>query len=401
MEAADRPARDRDEGEGEEVAGEDGSRAVDEAGEGRHAEWRQRDEDAGGEHDDHADLDEGRQVVARGEQQPHRQDGGREPVPHEQQRQRAAGEREGGRERRLGGHPAAGEEGEREEDEADRAGLQHASRPEPAHVDAHEHRDGDREPDGDRAPRARLEGVHDDESEDGDEHDHDAEHGDHRGEAGDGADLLARHFAQRLAIAADGGAEDDEVLHRAAEHDADDDPQDAGEVAELRGEGRADERAGSGDGGEVMAEDDPSVGRDEVASVGEAMCGRRAGVVEREDGGADEGAVEAIRDGVGTEGGDEEPRGAHRLAARQGDHAQGRCTQHGDSGPDDRSNDGPGEHGRWHGGQVAPRRPAGQSGLESPRGRSRRGSATVRFRAHQRVRPCAESSSCSARPRSC
>ena len=39
-------------------------------------------------------------------------------------------------------------------------------------------------------------------------------------------------------------AEDDEVLNRAAEHDADDDPERAGQIAELRGERRTDERPG-------------------------------------------------------------------------------------------------------------------------------------------------------------
>ena len=294
-------------------------------------------------------------------QEPDRQDGGGEAVGYEQQRQGAAGERERTREGRLGGHPAAGEEGEREQHEADRAGFQYATGAEPAHVDAHEHRDGDREPDGDRAPRTRLEGVHDDEAEDGDEDDHDAEHGDHRREAGDRADLLARHLAQRPAIAADGCAQDHEVLHGAAEHDADHDPEDAGQVAELRGEGGPDERAGSGDGGEVVAEDDPAVGGDEVASVGEAVCRGRAGIVEREDRCADEGAVEAIGDDVRAEGGDEEPRGAHRLTARQGDDAEGGGTEEGDGGPGDRSNDGPGGREGWHAGQVATRCRTGQS----------------------------------------
>ena len=69
-------------------------------------------------------------------------------------------------------------------------------------------------------------------------------------------------------------AEDHEVLHRAAERDADDDPDHAGQIAELRGERRADERAGSGDGREVMAEHDPVVRRHEVAAVVESL-GRR------------------------------------------------------------------------------------------------------------------------------
>ena len=88
-----------------------------------------------------------------------------------------------------------------------------------------QHRDRDREPDRDGAPGARLERVHDDQREHRDQHHHDAEHGDQRRDAGDRSDLLARHLAERLAVAADRRREDDEVLHRAAEHDADDDPE--------------------------------------------------------------------------------------------------------------------------------------------------------------------------------
>ena len=69
--------------------------------------------------------------------------------------------------------------------------------------------------------------------------------------------------------------EDAEVLHRAAEHDADEDPERAGQVAELRRERRADQRPGPGDGREVMAEDDPAVGRHEVAAVVDALRRRR------------------------------------------------------------------------------------------------------------------------------
>ena len=71
-------------------------------------------------------------------------------------------------------------------------------------------------------------------------------------DAGDRTDLLARHLAERLAVAADRGGEDHEVLHGAAECDADDDPDDAGQVAELRREGRPDQRSGAGDGREMV-----------------------------------------------------------------------------------------------------------------------------------------------------
>ena len=81
------------------------------------------------------------------------------------------------------------------------------------------------------------------------------------------ADLLARHLAEGLAVAAHREEEHDHVLDGAGEDDADDDPERAGQVAHLRREHRADERAGAGDRGEVVAE--------EHAAVGDVVVDRR------------------------------------------------------------------------------------------------------------------------------
>src|SRR5262249_39687350 len=103
------------------------------------------------------------------------------------------------------------------------------------------------------------------------------------------------------------------------ERDADDNPDHAGEVAELRSEGWADERARARDGREVAAEDDPPVRRHVVAPVLEPDGGCRPIGVEREDLGRDQLAIEAIRDGVATQGRGEQPRGVDRLAASERD----------------------------------------------------------------------------------
>ena len=64
---------DRDEAEREDRAPEHRPGAVDEAGQRRHVDRRLDQQDARGQRQDRADLDEGRQVVARREQQPDRQ----------------------------------------------------------------------------------------------------------------------------------------------------------------------------------------------------------------------------------------------------------------------------------------------------------------------------------------
>ena len=86
----------------------------------------------------------------------------------------------------------------------------------------------------------------------------------------------------------------DEILHGAAQHRADDDPERAGQVAELRGQHRPDQRTGTGDGGEMVAEDDPLVGGLEIVAVAQPLGGRGALVVERHHAGGDELRVEAV-----------------------------------------------------------------------------------------------------------
>ena len=75
--------------------------------------------------------------------------------------------------------------------------------------------------------------------------------------------------------------QNDEVLHGAAEHGAEEDPEVPGKIAELRGQGGTHQRAGSGDGGEVVAEEDPFVGGLEIHAVAQTFGGGGAPVVEQ------------------------------------------------------------------------------------------------------------------------
>ena len=148
------------------------------------------------------------------------------------------------------------------------------------------------------------------------------QHGDQRDEAADLADLLARHLAERFAVAAHGGEQDDEILHGAAQHRADDDPERARQIAELRGQHRSDQRSRAGDGGEVVAEDDPFVGGLEIVAVAQPLGGRGALVVERHHARGDEFGVKAIADGVGAGRGQHQPDAVDVLAAVERDAAQ-------------------------------------------------------------------------------
>ena len=199
----------------------------------------------------------------------------------------------------------------------------------------HDHGDRHRQGDRDRPPRTGLERVDHHQCQDGDEHDHNPEHGHQRRVAGHRPHFVVRHLAERASVAPRGGAENHEVLYGAAQCDAHDDPQRAGEKSELGGQRRPDQRAGSRDGGKVVAEDDPPIGWAVVAAILEPQCRRPPCRIEREHLRGDELRVEAIGDRIGADGGREQPDGADRLATRQREPGDGTGAEGGDGHRDE------------------------------------------------------------------
>ena len=232
------------------------------------------------------------------------------------------------------GDPLAAEERGHQQHDANAGGFGHLARTDVVHPCAHQQRDGNGRGNREQPPRTVAQRVDDDEREHGQKDDHDREDGDHGGHARDRVDFLLRHLAQRLAVAADRRAEHDHVLHGAAEHDAGNQPDRAGQKPELGGQRRADERPRAGDGREMMARCHPLVGRTEVAAVVEALGRSRAAIVEAKHRVSEVARVEAIRHQVGAYAGDDEPPGADGLAARQGQHAEGGRAEHRNHYPD-------------------------------------------------------------------
>ena len=229
--------------------------------------------------------------------------------------------------------PAAARHRQQQQRQAEQRAFQHPAGPDVAHVQADQHGDGNGGGDGRGRPRAVLHGVDHHQSEHGDEDHHDHQRADQRGDAADRAEFVARHLAQAAAVAPGGEEHDGHVLHAAAQHRADQNPQRARQVAELRRQRRADQRAGAGDGGEVVAEHDPFVGGHEVAPVVEALRRRGAGLVQHQHPGGNPGGVKAVGQGVDAGGGGDQPDGVDRLAAVEGDAAQGRSAEYGDGKP--------------------------------------------------------------------
>src|SRR5208283_3127017 len=81
------------------------------------------------------------------------------------------------------------------------------------------------------------------------------------------ADLFAGHFAKGLAITTNRTEQNDKILHAACKSGTSNQPQRSRKVTELRSQGWTDERAGSGNRGKVVAEQNPFVGGHKVATV--------------------------------------------------------------------------------------------------------------------------------------
>ncbi len=93
----------------------------------------------------------------------------------------------------------------------------------------------------------------------------------------------------------------------------------------------------------MVSEDDPLVGGKEVAAVFETLGGRSAQGIERQHFGGNKTAVEAISDGVGGDGGDDQPQGVDLFAAMQGDGGQRQRSEQADGDPEKKAED------FWHG----------------------------------------------------
>src|SRR5687768_11896409 len=200
-------------------------------------------------------------------------------------------------------------------------------RPDPSHIDAHQHRDRNRESDGDDSPGAVSQRVRHNERNNRHEDDHDSEHRYQCGEARDGSYLILRHLSERFAVASDRRCENHEVLNCSAERYADDYPEGAGKKAELCGESGTDERTRARDGCEVMTKDYPAIRRNEITRIVEPYRRSCSVVPELEDARSDDLAVKPVGHHIGADRRGEEPRCVHRLTARKGEPSKAARTE--------------------------------------------------------------------------
>ena len=89
MKSADRSARNGDEAKRKNFPGKNRAASVDKARQRRHQHLRSHQQDSRSQRKNRTRFDERAQIIARREQQPHRQCGRRKPVHNKRERQRA------------------------------------------------------------------------------------------------------------------------------------------------------------------------------------------------------------------------------------------------------------------------------------------------------------------------
>ncbi len=194
---------------------------------------------------------------------------------------------------------------EQQQRDAEGRGFQHLAHAHKAHVTAHQQRDGNGRADGENAPRTFGEGLDHDEREDREHNHQNGQNRQHRDEADRRIQFLLDHLAERFAVAPHRAKQDHEILHRAAEHGADENPQRSRQITELRGQHRPDQRSRPGNRREMMAEDNPFVRLDEIPAVVVNLARRGAAVVERQHARGDPFGIKPVADGVGADRRDE------------------------------------------------------------------------------------------------
>jgi hypothetical protein len=161
-------------------------------------------------------------------------------------------------------------------------------------------------------------GLDNDEAEPGEGHNDDEEDRGRDDDGGWAAEFVACDFRQRLTAAAHRRGQHEHVLDSPRETDTDEKPEQPRHVAILDRQHRTDERAGPGNGGEVMAEEDPFLGRMIILAVIEEVRRRRAEIVNHRDAGGEESAVVTVGDGEHGQDAEEDRHGVVNSARAGG-----------------------------------------------------------------------------------
>ena len=252
-----------------------------EGDEGRHLDDGIGDEHAEDGARDHAEEQEDAQVVTRLHQEPHGQDGGDEAV----------GEDDVAPDRRIEVERIRNADGEHGDDERDGdEKLYHARGLHAADEESEAHRHEDVEHRDRSSRRIRygeaavlgeaVERVRDDVSKGGDDEKREEPAKQQEEATPRLADVLLDEHAHRASFVAHGCIESTEILHRAEEDAADEQPEERRKPAEHGGDDGARDGACARDGGKLMRKDGEARGRRIVLPILESLRRRRGGFID-------------------------------------------------------------------------------------------------------------------------
>ena len=317
VKTGDRAASNRDETKWKDFARHDRPGTIDEAADGGHLQMRQDKKYADGERENRAQLHKGAEIVSRRQQQPHRQDAGRQAVTDDGFGKLHLGQSKPARPRVALINQLSAPDRQQQQDDADGRCFQYFPDASVAQVTTHQQRDGDGCADGKDAPRTVGQRLDHDQGKHGQKDDHDRDNRDQPDRAGGIVEFFPQHLAERFAVAAKGTEKNNEILHCAAERYSDQNPERARQIAELRGEHRAYQRPRAGNGGKMVAKHNPFIGFNEIPAiiVDLARCG--AAVVEHEHARRQPFRIKAIADGVTADRRDEHVSGTQIFVSAQ------------------------------------------------------------------------------------
>ena len=332
VKTGDRAAGNGDETERKKLACHHQTRSVDEPADGRHFQIRQHEKHAHRQGENGAELHEGAEIIARCQQQPHRQHARRQPIQNNRPRQRLGSQCKGLGPMSVAVHKLAAPNRQQQQHHAHGRRFQHFAHTPPTQITAHEHRNGNGGANRENAPGTLGQRFHHHQRQHRQQYNHDGQNGGQPDVTRQRVEFFLDHLPQRLAIPPHRAKQNDKILHRAAQHHPNQNPEGARQIPELSCQHRPNQGSRTGNGGKVMPKHDPFVRLDEIPAIIMHLAGGRSPVIEQQHPRCDPFGIKAVADGIAAQRGDQNVSGIERLAPvqGQGDVSPGaqECDQH-------------------------------------------------------------------------
>ena len=294
METGNSTAGDGDEDVRKNRASDDRAAASAELGQGRHLDGRADDDNADSQSTDSTDFHVRGEVITRSQEQPYRKSCGDEAVDDQGDINSVAADGENRSQCRRSLYSRTSDNSQQCQDDTDDRAFLDFARTEELHVNTNEQSDRNRHADGECTPGAVMQGVGNNNGHTSHSEDIQEQYGKGRSQTCLITNLGFCDFSDGFAIVPHGAEEDNTVMDSTGENTTDEDPQGTGQIPELGSDDRAYERASTSDSSEVMTKYDVLIRRYIVMTIFETEGRCDIVLVDRQDFGTDESAVEPV-----------------------------------------------------------------------------------------------------------